>query len=189
MFDYKRAHKEVATPLYRGLPKHILRLVSRVQTESADLSQKPDLDMAWPPGLREAFERVDTSTLAHAAQVVHDYGHWGTRDCLQEVGTYWKFSNYCDQILRARLGLARDFKGQGVGFLVREGQLRVCYSSTHVWTWEVIGPASKGLLRAARRRFKGPLPVVPSLAEDYYQQALRRQLKAQPVGTLADYGA
>ena len=188
MFDYRRAHTEIAAPLYRALPRRILRLVGRVQTESADLSQKPDLDMPWPPGLREAFERVDTSTLAHAAQVVHDYGHWGTHSCCnQRLGTYWKFSNYCDQIIRARLGLGRDGPRYGVGFVVHEGQLRVCYSGTHVWTWEVIGPASKGLLRSAKRRFSAVLGL--SITEDYYQQALRRQLKAHPVGNLSDYGA
>jgi hypothetical protein len=184
MFDYRLAHKEVAAPLYRALPKRVHTLVARVKSECADLTQKPDLDMPWPEGLREAFEALDTNTLAHAAWAVYFFGHWGTRDCLQEFGTYWKFSNYCDQVLRARLGLKQDAPDRGVGFVVCEGQLRVCYSSARTWTWTEIGPASLGLLRSARRRFGKGMFLL-----ERYQKAIERQLRAQPVETLADYGA
>ena len=41
-------------------------------------------------------------------RVIHDYGHWmpeGVVECraLQLTGASWKFANYADQVLRAKL--------------------------------------------------------------------------------------
>jgi len=183
-FDFERAHTEIAAPLFFALPAKIHRLLGRVHKECADLAQKPDLDMPWPSGgLREAFEALDTNTLAEASRAVYEYGHWGTRDCFQSHGTYWKFSNYCDQILRARLELPAQAYDRGVSFAVHEGQLRVCYSSTQGWTWTVLGPASLGLLKSARDSWDG------CWTADRFDHLAEKFAKVHPTGNLSDYGA
>jgi hypothetical protein len=154
-FAFRRAHANLAAPEYKKLPESIKALVRRVHHHAANLQQGRDLDMPWTPGLRKAFEAVPTRELARAAQVVYFYGHWGSRDCYQDRGTYWKFANYCDQILSARLGLVRDRGGRspcGISYEVHEGQLRACWLSRQSWLWDNIGPATKRTLRQIRTR-------------------------------------
>ena len=201
-FDYERAHAEVAAPLYRSLPKRIHRLVARVDLECRELRQNQNLDMPWATLLREAFERLDTHELAHAAQVVYEYGHWGSRSCLQANGTYWKFSNYCDQVLRDRLGLSRDPAG-GLSFGVQQGQLHVYWASRQEWLNREIGAASKGLLKEAQSpKFFGDYPdanwgrilaagpgYVVGGAIDWFEQRMEKFVQSHPVGDLSEYEA
>jgi len=185
MFDFERAHREIAAPLYRGLPKRVRNLVARVDQECAELGQNSNLDMPWPAavGLREAFEQLDTNTLAHASQVVHEYGHWGSYSCLQENGTYWKFAHYCDQVLRSRLGVSQRLHQPGVSFGIHRGELRVYYASRNYWSNQCLGSASAGLFTAAQKSWAGCYGI------EQFESALKKFQAAHPCGNLSDYGA
>lgn len=190
-FDHERAHKEIAAPLFHALPARVHRLIGRVNQECAELHQDENLDMPWPEGnLRAAFEALDTNTLAEASRAVHDFGHWGTRSCLQSHGTYWKFSHYCDQVLRERLGLSRkpdqaekfaQAHQHGVSFGIQEGSLHAYWSSSRAWLNREIGTASKGLLRAAEKSWGG------CWCCDRFEHQAEKFAQAHPCGDLSDY--
>lgn len=163
-FNYKRAWIEMAVPAFEALTSEVVTLIAETVAVSADLSQKEDLDMPWPDGLRAEFEKIDSLELAKAARAVYQIGHWkpffrevtlfdlpegssigsAYRDATRLVvtGGYWKFSNYADQVLTERLGFPR-LRGsggkRGTSHVVIEGALRACLSTEDLWTWEEIG--------------------------------------------------
>lgn len=166
-FNYKKAWIEMAAPAYEALSPEAVTLIAETIVASAGLSQKADLDMPWPEGLREMFEKVGSLELAKAARTIHQFGHWapahesltlfdvvshrGERSLasvlsdarrLQATGGYWKFSNYADQVLTERLGIPRvRLSGwrSGVSHVVLEGALRACLATENSWTWEEVG--------------------------------------------------
>jgi len=143
-FDFKRAWYNVARPAFDALPEAVKALIERVDRDAAELRQDPStLLMPWSEGLREAFESFDSDTLAVASHVVYFYGHWAfgehTKHAFQERGTYWKFSDYADQVLAARLGLPAYDKyttGYGITYRVHQGMLRVQSNTPDSWLWE-----------------------------------------------------
>lgn len=172
-FNYKKAWTHLALPEFDRLPPAVRALVDDTARAAIDLRQGKDLLLPWPDDggtLRRAFDACENDALAPAAHVVHAFGHWAPRlmkqlkltwqqdylaglqtaEALQSTGAYWKFSNYADQVLRARLGLARDHAPRGASFAVHEGVLRVCFSMPDVWTWKAIGWASYQTLALAR---------------------------------------
>lgn len=156
-FDYEKAWAELALPAFKQLPTAALCLVEEVGIVAADLQQGIHCDMIWPDDngkLREMFGRLDSETLATAAHVVYYYSHWrpggSTSDGAPVVLCGWKFSNYADQVLRIRFNLGRDVKS-GVGLLIHEGTIRVCYSSRDSWTWHEVAPATDaGMAEASK---------------------------------------
>ena len=162
-FNYKKAWQKLVWPAWEKL-RESDRVLALTIGSRAPYGQSDNLDMAWPmDGLREMLEIDFTDLeLATAARVVYLFGHWapGVRqqplledaewnsrymiaDRLQERGSYWKFSNFCDQILHLRLGLPRRSDREGVSYLVHEGGLRICYASKWEWTWQEVGWATR----------------------------------------------
>ncbi len=168
-FNYKRAWRELARTEWEQLPPPVRDLVWRTNEESANLVQNENLDMPWPrSNLRECIEMIGAAYLAHASRVVHDFGHWAPSKKLQEDlfddlrllddaiklqtnGGYWKFSNYADQVLTAKLGLVRDRNAKvrinpdkpNPSVAVHEGIIRVGFSSADTSTWSEIGWANE----------------------------------------------
>lgn len=148
-FDYESAWKELALPAYKALPGPALALIEETGLVSADLHQDRACNMVWPDDdgkLRELFDRMDTAMLATAAHVSYHYSHWRPGASIAgnapTVPGGWKFANYADQVLRLRFNAARDVKS-GVGLLIHEGTIRVCYSSRDSWTWHEIASATQ----------------------------------------------
>lgn len=143
-FDYKRAWKELAKPVYDSLPDEIHLLVGYVNERSRDLHQDRDLSMPWPKDngeLQKRFAETDLATLSLASRAVYFYGHWAPHGVINthSGGTYWKFAHYADQTLRSvLLKQPRD----GTFYQIHEGVVRVCYSDSNTWTWEEVGLAS-----------------------------------------------
>jgi hypothetical protein len=145
-FDFARAHAELAVPAYLKLSIEIRQLVELVDGVARDLTQQERLGyMPWPDGLRERFEAQVSDHLAEASQVVYCYGHWGTKTCWQANGTYWKFSNYADQVLGDRLMLdykplfERHDRWHSIG--VRDGMVILSQSTRAMFSSITIGPA------------------------------------------------
>lgn len=163
-FDFASAHRELVAPAYAALPEDLraLYLATVEATEAESLHQGSDLDTRWPDaggpfaGLRARFEAADLDTLALAAAVIHDAGHWhpGKGAALdlpgRASGAHWKFSNYADQVLRARYQLRRDGPEAGVGVRIIDGEVRVCYASRDSWNWQVYGVATAANMAGAR---------------------------------------
>jgi len=159
-FDHVTAWTEQAKPAFDALPGNVRNTVFDVGELAGDLSQNEDLDMPWPTTghpLRKNMSEWPTAILAHAARVVYFYGHWAPRGSAgqeaQKNGAYWKFSNYADQILSARVGLKRNRRASGAGFVslvVLEGNLRAQISTPWSWRNFDIGPASSDLAMKAR---------------------------------------
>ena len=164
-FDYVTAWREVAKPAYEALPQNVRDLLGRVTVECGDLSQLADLSMPWPTGelapagaesLREAFDKIPAEVLALAAHVIYATGHWhpsGAR-LVPADGSTWKFAQYADQSLRARLGLPeRGDNGRDTATIqikVIDGAIRLCYSSRDMWTWARVAPATAEGLKRVR---------------------------------------
>jgi hypothetical protein len=159
-FDYARAWIEVAKPAYDALPEEIHALVAVTADAAKDLSQRQDLNMPWPTDqpwadLRHRFDSHTSDSLALAARVLHDVGHWRPGrdvDAAKHVGPLdacpglgWKFANYADQILRERLQVPDRVSSSpnGLSLAVLEGAIRVCYSSRDMWLWEEVAPATE----------------------------------------------
>lgn len=162
-FNFARAWRETAMPLFVELPDNIKALYERVVREG--LPQKRDLDCAWPEQddydrlfniatrndwsgpLREAFEEIDTLTLSKAASIIHDFGHWRPINAegppSDRVGGTWKFANYADQILRSRFPRAKQShngtSSVGLGLEIHEGVFRITYASRDCWMWREVG--------------------------------------------------
>lgn len=158
-FDFERAHRELAKPAFESLPVNIRDLVERVHVECKDIFQGRDLLVPFPSNesgeyqdsLRYVFEKIPAEILAAAAHIVHFYGHWGSKDCFQEHGTYWKFSNYADQVLMKKANLPYSNPERGYSFKIYDGFLRLCFSSMDLWTWEEIGLGTYETLERARK--------------------------------------
>jgi hypothetical protein len=146
-FDFARAHAELAVPAYLSLSVEIRQLVELVDGAARDLKQDagPPGYMPWPDGLRGRFDAQVSDHLAEASQVVYCYGHWGTKNCWQQHGTYWKFSNYADQVLRDRLMLdykplfERRDRWHSIG--VRDGMLHLTQCTRDMFRSIAIGAA------------------------------------------------
>lgn len=168
-FDYIQAWHYVAVPAYYSLPedaRKLFRWAMKV-VESEELGQLSDLTMKWPadPSFRELFEALPSDVLAFAARTAYYFGHWKPSaqdidpaleiaeedvDALK-VGA-WKFSHYCDQVLRKRLGMPESGGSthRGVGYEVHQGALRVTFSSRDLWAWHEVAPATEAGLGFAR---------------------------------------
>jgi len=155
-FDHEKAWQDLALPAYKQLPTAALCLIEHAAIVADGLRQDSACNMVWPDDggkLREMFERLDSETLASASHVSYVYNHWKPSasvagDAPKSHG--WKFSDYADQVLRARFGLGRDIKS-GAGLLIHEGTIRVCYSSRDSWTWHEVAPATENGIVAASK--------------------------------------
>lgn len=181
-FNHERAWAVLARPAFEALPADVRALVDRVGMEAATLRQGPDLDMPWPEGLRARFEAIPAEILAQASMVVYSYGHWAKMGHWSQAnGIYWKFSNYADQVLAAKLGIPRErtkVKGHGLSFSVVEGVIRAGVSTPDSWFWVEIGPATMRTWEACN----WPFPSVPGtrLRSEWlsYEERMRKDLKA-----------
>lgn len=158
-FDYSRAYEELAEPAWKALPVDVQSLIERVIVTAANVKQdRATLDTQWPVNehgvhtLKIAFAMIPSDQLARAARAVYFSGHWAAASTgdegvrLQEHGAYWKFSSYCDQILRECLDLpsADDrTRGSGTWQEVHQGYLRLCVSTPDSWAHYDIGPATQ----------------------------------------------
>lgn len=148
-FDYKRAWAELAKPAYLALPQYTKTVLEAVANICHDMHQQDNLSMQWTAPLRDYFGKINTPDLALASRVIYVTGHWfptgGDLDLPgRNHGAHWKFSNYADQALRSRLGVAGE-----TPFQIHEGVIRLCYSSRDMWTWTEVAPATEeGLERA-----------------------------------------
>jgi len=155
-FDYTAAWV-LAEFHFRNLPANVRDLLERVRVECSDLSQNRDLDMPWPKDsdLRERFEEIPAEILAKAAYWIHGFGHWSPLPCIgaHYGGATWKFSNYADQILTAKLGIKRNRRGNDRGWTlaVHEGEIRLQWSDPDSWTWNPVGPATMGTFKRVSR--------------------------------------
>lgn len=146
-FDYKAAFHKVARPAFSALPPAVHALLARTEQLCANLHQDSTLAMPWPedPTFRAAFEALDSETLAKAARAVYYWGHWNPNGGIG-TGAYWKFSDYADQVLSARLGLMSPHAStNGNGIFVRclQGQIRYCWSTPWSWQWEEMALATE----------------------------------------------
>jgi len=143
MFNYEYAWAAWAVPSYRLLPQNVRKLIIRSVRESKDQIQIENYDTTWPSQeLRVAFEEIPSEILAVAARVVYFFGHWGNRKCFQKNGGYWKFANYCDQVLKDRLGM-NSYAGNGMHLEVHQGLFRACVATKNMWTWEELDIATQ----------------------------------------------
>lgn len=147
-FDYEKAWQDLALPAFKQLPTAVLCLAEEVGIVADDLHQDKQCCMIWPEDggkLREMFNRLDSVTLSRAAHVLHDYNYWRPGKSIAGNAPVtkcgWKFSNYADQVLRSRYNIALDSKAM-VGLRIHEGTIRVCYSSSDMWTWHEVAPAT-----------------------------------------------
>ena len=158
-FDHETAWTEVAKPAFDALPADVHALFARVIAETADLNQTKSLLMPWPDtDLRAAFELLGDEPLATASRVIHDYGHWGSGISRATTGAHWKFSNYADQVLRARLDVRCDEEPRGISIRIHEGLLCVCVSTPESWRTTEVGIATRLTLDAINRT---PRPLDP----------------------------
>lgn len=167
-FNFQKAWLELAKPAFDSLPRNIRELVAAVDVECKDFRQdKNTFDLPWPKEadymkmenppqdwLYTRFNSIDSDLLAPAAHVVWSLGHWAfgkhTLESFQLNGTYWKFSNLADQVLRKRLSLKRHNNSSGITFGVHDGFLRLCLSTNHMWRWNEIGLATTDTFTKAR---------------------------------------
>jgi hypothetical protein len=152
-FDHETAWREVAEPAFHALPEGVRRLYEETCKVARDLGQLPDLTVPWPdvPGFRAQFDTLDDLALATAARVVYYYGHWAPHyPDPDAAGGTWKFSHYCDQVLRERMGLRRKSSDFGACYLVHEGLLRVGVSTRFSWTFDEVAPATRENLAEIR---------------------------------------
>jgi hypothetical protein len=145
MFDYEKAHRDLIEPRMKKLGPKALDLIERVKIESAELRQNLEsinFDLPWPESdLKEKFECLSDVELADMARISYFYGHWNKMPL--DHGWTWKVSNYCDQILRFRLGLEEmSIEVPRIFYEVHEGMLRICIYGKDIWTWDEVGPAS-----------------------------------------------
>lgn len=162
-FDYETAWKELAAPMFHALPANVRDLYARVIQEAGHLSQGKNLNMPWPEwppadsmgvtfreelSLKQAFAEVPAEILAVASRVIHNYGHWWPGAVAggpnpDRVGGGWKFSNYADQSLAARIHESLDprwpDRGNGFHFRIFEGFIRCQVSTPDSWTWQEVG--------------------------------------------------
>lgn len=202
-FDYETAWKELALPAYKQLPNAALVLIEETGLVSENLHQNSACNMVWPDDggkLREMFERLDINTLATAAHVSYCYSHWRPGKSIAgdapTVPGGWKFANYADQVLRVRFNAARDVKS-GVGLLIHEGTIRVGYSSSDMWTWHEIAPATQdghaaavGIADQLRRKIAGKRNTRSEREADNAAYAFMEELKkreAWPGWSIAPY--
>lgn len=167
-FNFKRAWREGADPAFRALPAKVLRIIEDVTERHVESVQGPTLAIKLHPDDLYDFAELDTLTLARAARVVHDWGHWhsGRKDedatswksRMLQHGGGWKFANLADQILAERCKLRSRFEetGRGVSFRIIEGVIRAQVSGKDFWTWKEIGMASEEL---AERLVSGSRPA------------------------------
>lgn len=159
-FDYEHAWENLAKPMFEALPADVHELYQRVIDEAGGLQQSPNLNMPWPeygavtvdhlPGytLRQLFDKMPAETLATAARVIHSYGHWYVGRNADRVGGHWKFANYADQSLAARIHETLDPRwptSYGIGYRIHDGFLRVHCSTPYSWTWEEIGLGTQSI--------------------------------------------
>lgn len=168
-FDYARAWRELAVPMFKVLPANVREVAVRVCVETAERGIHQDrdsLNIPIPADLRAEMEKIPAEYLAEAARCVYFVAHWRPgraerRDeegeCLNQIAQIaavggWRFSNCADQILRERCGLPVNDRehGSGLRFTILEGALRACYSWRHGWMNKDIGPGTPGTLEAAR---------------------------------------
>jgi hypothetical protein len=169
-FNYKAAWKTLAFPTVMALPQEIRDLFLRVREEAMDLRQSGDtLDMPWPDtSLLQRFAEIPSFWLALASKAIHSFGHWASDDWRIAStfgnGAYWKFANYADQTLSARLGIKRNRMEKtpaGVSFQVMEGAIRGGVFTPFSWQWQEIGPATQLTFDACKAAKFPPMPVVP----------------------------
>lgn len=154
-FDYVQAWCLLAMPEYESLPADVRALALHVAEVADGLRQERNLLMPWPEGLRQRFDNVPAETLAKAARAVYFLGHWKPGNAtLPDAlalshGGSWKFANYADQALAARLGLSFEtpWGKDGVSIYVHEGAIRVGWSHKHGWTWHEVAFATEGNLK------------------------------------------
>lgn len=103
-------------------------------------------DVKAPPDLLARFEAIDSATLSNAAKVIHDYGHWHSRNP-DRTGASWKFANIADQVLNTRLGLVKTHR---TGYSICDGVLRLSVSTRDWWASADLGPATVEFLELAR---------------------------------------
>jgi hypothetical protein len=156
-FDFERAYKELAEPAWGSLSEQAQYLLGRVMYgHAASVGQDPEsLDAQWPetaPLLRSLFEKLSSEELALASAAVYAAGHWAPRGSsgallLQPHGVYWKFSSYCDQVLRDRLGLPAREGSHAFGRFkeVHQGYLRLCCATPASCAYHEIGLATGAL--------------------------------------------
>lgn|ERR1700722_9497426 len=129
-FDYASAHTFLVTPAFHKLSNSVQDCITLTIALAGDCVQGPSLNVLWPenPALRAKLEALDSRTLAIAACTVWAFGHWEPlSNAIQKNGIYWKFSNYCDQILRIRL--VGKMVASVHQLAIHEGMLRVCYAT------------------------------------------------------------
>lgn len=188
-FNYGRAWRETAEPLFRALPDDVLALYHETRERARDCKQDVACRLTWPKfpdatdvlrsfssagpathTLRAGFEAIDHDTLALASAVIENYGHWHPSSepaDLDKFGTHWKFSNLADQVLAANLGLHDRFCREDNGFAWRiiEGELRGCIGWRDGWTWRNVGIATRETYERARALEDGttmPRPTYPN---------------------------
>lgn len=190
-FNYVRAWRETAAPLFAELPPSMIELYHETRARARDCKQDVACRLEWPafpdledvrrsfsssgPGatsLRDRFKAANHDQLALAAAVIHDYGHWRpSREPadLDDCGGHWRFSNYADQVLAANLDLRDRFCRHDKGFSLRvlEGQLRGCVDWPGGWTWTELGLATRANLEAFRAaEFRGR-PSGPGMSQKW----------------------
>lgn len=180
-FNYARAWRETAKPLFDALPSEIHVLLDRVTREGQ--GQGANLDCIWPEqtdedrlweiytrndwsgSLREAFDAIPTELLARSAAIIHDFGHWmplGVPERSTKLQTWW-FSNYADQVLRVRLKrdgwmsplahAGSNTPNYGPCMMILEGLLRVGYSTSDSWEWHEVALATEVNLDLMRESY------------------------------------
>jgi hypothetical protein len=162
-FDHEGAWNEAARPLFESLPGVVRALFALTCGVARDLHQSPNDDMPWPEDggtLRAQFEALDDLTLATAAAASYPYGHWSPEGTAAACsGGTWKFSNYCDQVLRARLKCDHNPRS-GAGLMVHEGLIRVGVSTAWRWQFVEVAPATAENARRVRESLaKFPEPT------------------------------
>lgn len=76
-FNYRRAHKEWATPLFNALPQEVKELFDDVSRICPEINKFDDNgDYAWPEDLGERFAAIPGQLLERASQIIYYYGHW-----------------------------------------------------------------------------------------------------------------
>jgi hypothetical protein len=159
-FDYVKAWQNAALPAWRTLSEPIRDLYDHTIHHCDGVHQDHStLCMPWiNDNQRRRFDRFPDEDLAFAARIINCMGHWHPSGLpilvaegreagfLTEAGSHWKFSHYCDQLLRARLGMPETDRSighqRGWGWAVHEGGLRLTWASKNCWTWLEVCPAT-----------------------------------------------
>ena len=107
-FDFRKAHREWAFPQWEMLSDEIRALYRDVQAAYDGTHQLKDLSMPWLEGFPEKFAAIPDEELVHAQMVIHNLGHWDSKDShdllfpRDKHGGYWKFEHLAKQSLVAR---------------------------------------------------------------------------------------